>query len=232
MRAAISNDILALRAMIASGFDATGIFDGQPILLLCARMGYLGAVQVILQAGPCDDVIDQNGLSALHHAAMHGHTVIVQLLLQAGAYIDTRIHNQGELYFVTPLLLACMYNQVATAATLLERRASVYAMDHLGRTALHHACSRSDTDMLIYQLLAMGADAALADTNGTTPLMYAAMALNMRVVKALLVWGVDIHPAPETEKHSDAVYWTKKDQRGSIVTLIDAKSGMTGDLTR
>lgn len=218
--------------MIAAGFDASGNFDGQPILLLCSRMGCSDAIQVILQFGPCDDIIDQSGFSALHHAAVHGRTQVVQLLLQAGAYIDTRIHTQGSLYYTTPLILACMHNQVSTAAVLLERKASVHATDCLGRTALHHACSRSDTGTLIYHLLAMGADAGLADSNGTTPLMYAAMALNMRVVKALLAWGVDIDTAPIKGVERDAVYWTKRDKRGSVVTLVDAGSGIRNSLVR
>lgn len=225
MRAAISNDVLAMRNMIAGGFNANGCLGDDPILLLCAKMGYLGAVKIILQAAPCDDIIDSNGLTALHYAAIHGHAEIVQLLLKAGAYIDTRVHSQGEFYYMTPLILACMHNRVATAAALLERKASVHAKDQLGRTALHHACSRSDTDVLVYQLLAAGSNAELSDVSDTTPLMYAAMSLNLRVVKALLVWGVDIDTKAKADGQRDAVYWTKRDIRGSIVTLVDSGTG-------
>ena len=101
----------------------------------------------------------------------------------------------------------------------------MHATDHLGRTALHHACSRSDTGVLVYQLLASGADSDLPDVSGTTPLMYAAMALNLRVVKALLVWGVGVDVTENAESQKDAVYWAKRDKRGSIVTLIDAGGG-------
>lgn len=221
MRAAISNDVLAMRNMIAGGFNPNRCLGDDPILLLCAKMGYLGAVKVILRAGPCDDIIDSSGLTALHHAAIHGHAEIVQLLLQAGAYIDSRVHSQGDFYYMTPLILACMQNRVTTVATLLDRKASVHATDHLGRTALHHACSRSDTDVLVYQLLAAGSNAELSDISETTPLMYAAMTLNLRVVKALLVWGVDTDTKTKADGQRDAVYWTKRDKRGSIVTLVE-----------
>lgn len=225
LRAAISNDVLAMRKLIAAGFDPNWCLDDDPILILCARMGYPDAVRIILQAGPCDDIIDSSGLTALHHAAIHGRTEIVQLLLQAGAYIDTRVHSRGDSYYMTPLILACMHNHVATAVTLLDRKASVHATDGLGRTAMHHACSRSDTDVLVYQLLAVGAGAELSDVSGTTPLMYAAMALNLRVVKALLVWGVDIDTKPGVDDRRDAVYWTKRDKRTSIVTLVESGGG-------
>lgn len=195
-------------------------------------MGYVEAVRIILQSGPCDDIIDGDGLTALHHAAIHGHASIVQLFLQAGAYIDRRVHSQGDFYYMTPLMLACMHNSLATVATLLDRKASVQATDHLGRTALHHACSRSDTDVLVYQLLAAGSDAELLHVSSTTPLMYAAMALNLRVVKALLVWGVDVDARIKAEGQRDAVYWTKRDKRGSIVTLVDTGAAEQNKSTR
>lgn len=225
MRAAISNDVSAMRNLIAGGFNANCSLGDDPVLLICAKMGYLDAVKIILQSGPCDDIIDNNGLTALHHAAIQGHARIVQLLLQAGAYVDSRVHSQTDYYYMTPLILACMNNRSATTATLLEKRASVHATDHLGRTALHHACSRSDTGVLVYQLLAAGADAELPDVSGTTPLMYAAMALNLKVVKALMVWGVVVDVTEKLEGQKDAVYWAKRDKRGSIVTLVDAGGG-------
>lgn len=225
MRAAVSNDVSTMRSLIAAGFNPNCSFGDGPVLLICATMGYLDAVKIILQSGPCDDIIDNNGLTALHHAAISGHAEIVQLLLQAGAYVDSRVHSRTDFYYMTPLILACVNNRSGTAATLLEKKASAHATDHLGRTALHHACSRSDTGVLVYQLLAAGADAELADVSGTTPLMYAAMALNLRVVKALMVWGVAVDVAEKTEGQKNAVYWARRDKRGSIVTLVDAGGG-------
>lgn len=222
LRAAISNDILAMRNLIAAGFNPNCSLGEDPVLLLCAKMGYTDAVAVILQFGPCDDIMDGDGMTALHHAAKGGYAEIVQLFLHAGAYVDSRVHSQTDLYYMTPLILACMHNRHTAAAVLLERKASVHATDYLGRTALHHACARSDTSILIYQLLAAGANAELPDSGGTTPLMYAAMALNLRVVKALMVWGADVEVKGSVEGHRDAVYRTKRDKRGSIVTLVDA----------
>lgn len=89
--------------------------DGDSPLILAVRFGR-ECVHVLIARGK--DVLElnaqnHNGYTALHLAAQHGHSEIVQLLLEAGADPTTR-NNEGR----TPLDLANTYIRQPAIALL------------------------------------------------------------------------------------------------------------------
>ena len=77
------------------------------------------------------------GDNALHLAASNGKTHVCRYLVQdLGFPIDAR--DRASLG-VTPLILAAMFDNTATAAYLLERGADPHACDCNGGTPLHWA---------------------------------------------------------------------------------------------
>ena len=59
--------------------------DGLTALIVAVRYGYEAGIKILLNAQALVDIQDRYGNMALHHAAMIGHLVIIELLLSAGA---------------------------------------------------------------------------------------------------------------------------------------------------
>lgn len=76
----------------------------------------------------------QEGHTALAMAAKNGHHVTVDVLLHAGAHVETRNAQKN-----TPLMTAAARGHVSTVAALLAGRASMEAKGQHGLTAHGHA---------------------------------------------------------------------------------------------
>jgi ankyrin repeat protein len=119
------------------------------------------------------DTLDLGFRSLLIEAAEAGATDFVIVLLGRGAAI-----NQADTYrgHVTSLQYAAQRGHLATIRTLVEHGANLNAQDQWGYTALWYAatCHGGHRDIVDF-LLRSGADPALADSEGRTPLDWATM---------------------------------------------------------
>ncbi|XP_034033197.1 ankyrin repeat domain-containing protein 27 [Thalassophryne amazonica] len=152
----------------------------------------------VLQAGAlgvnCSNV---DGFTPLHVAALHGHLVLVTLLIRHGANVNARntqnatpLHlasqnshvqvvrfllecnaklNKKDHYGNTPLMHTCLRGNLETATILLQSNALVNVANHQGNTALHEAV-RSGHQMLVELLLRGGATPSLRNKRLRTPL--------------------------------------------------------------
>lgn len=172
-------DIVAL--LLAHGAVAERrLAHGATALLVAAACGALAACQQLLAAGADIASADDAGNRALHAAASHalgsadGDRVrqLLRTLLAAGADIDAR-NRQG----LTALHVAC--GAAATSRPdergidaaldiLLARAGAVQALDEAGRSALHYAAAHGQLQAT-RRLVARGADVALADSQGWSP---------------------------------------------------------------
>ena len=75
------------------------------------------------------DEESSTGYTPLHLAAEQGHTVVAELLLERGAYVDALTHSGG-----TPLHWAAHHNRAATAAMLIRHGAPLNKKDAEGET--------------------------------------------------------------------------------------------------
>jgi ankyrin repeat protein len=73
-------------------------------------------------------------MTALHYAARQGFADVAQVLLKAGATVDSREAND-----ITPLLMAISNNNMAAAHYLLAHGGDVNAQDWYGRSPLWEA---------------------------------------------------------------------------------------------
>lgn len=136
-------------------------------LLDSAEGANLEAVNALLGAGVSPNPRDENGLTPLMVAVIHGHAGIVRTLLDHGANVNAR-DRAGA----TPLMMAANNNRSVLLPPLLERGADVNARTDAGWTALMYAAWQGHVD-LVRRLLDAGADAAVTDGMGWTALMYA-----------------------------------------------------------
>ena len=117
-------------------------------------------------AEPSNDssVVDDEGNTALHRAAMNGSVMGIHRLVRAGADLEAR-----DEYGATSLLLAVMNEHDEAVDKLLESGADLHTHDDQGNTALHFAADVSNTK-LTSRLLEAGADPNSVNHLRATPL--------------------------------------------------------------
>lgn len=149
-------------------------------LMYAAQGGYLPVVQRLLEVGATVNATSTNGWTALTIASAKGYAPIVRLLLADGAN-----PNVADVYGWTPLMRAVYEDRPACVAALLgNRRTAVNAANLRGQTALHLAVALGAT-AIVEQLLAAGADVAMRDEWGNTPLMMARQLNKNHIVNLL-----------------------------------------------
>jgi len=171
-------------------------------LMYAARQGARSAVTALVDAGAELDAVDPDGATALGLAAINGHADVVALLLEKGAnpnladrtgmtplYAAVDLHTM-QLGFGRPdpppsviagsvemvkTLLAHGANPNARLGTRILKRVYTAGDGKLGKGATPYMrAARAGDVPLMKILLAAGADAALAQDNGNSPLLLAA----------------------------------------------------------
>ncbi len=166
-------------------------------------------------------------LSAIHLAALHGHTSLVMKLVNLGLDVNTT-NNKND----TPLLWACRNNNIKTARQLMKMGADVQLQNDKGSSPLYFAVRYGFEDLvtvliqegkadvhqqrklglispivlasalgytkIVKTLLDHGADVNLKITGGYTPLHHASMQGNLDTAELLIQRGADLHEDNET----------------------------------
>ncbi|HEY0334655.1 MAG TPA: ankyrin repeat domain-containing protein [Stenotrophomonas sp.] len=146
--------------------------DGSPVLLAAAgtEEDDPAGVQLLLKHKARIDARDRHRRSALHVAALAGHSDIVEVLLGAGANLDAR-----DLLGRTPFLEAARTARAAVLEQLLSRKADFTAVDSDGRNAVLLASAADQASAaLIQRLLDLGLPADQADHAGRRAADFAA----------------------------------------------------------
>lgn len=107
-------------------------------LMLAALKGYAAICRTLIER---DADVNKPGWTPLHYAATGGHIPIVQLLLDAHAYIDAASPNGS-----TPLMMAAKYADLTAVKLLLDAGADPMVKNSLGLTAIDFAHSSQRTD--------------------------------------------------------------------------------------
>jgi hypothetical protein len=118
---------------------------GETALMLAVYREQTATVEALLARGA---KVDKPGWTPLHYAAEVGAVRLAQVLVDAGARIDSRAPND-----TTPLMMAARNGHGAMARWLLERGADRSARNAIGWTAAEFA-RRGDFTTLAAQLAA------------------------------------------------------------------------------
>src|SRR5688572_12328085 len=178
-------------------------------LLESARLGDLARARELLAKGAAVDAADRRGLTPLMWASAGGHAELVRHLLESGASASRRATDG-----TTALLIASGNGFTEIARALIVRGADIAAArggvkarqlalerghadvvalldqaEALGARLLRAASEGHD--MVVRQMLAMGAPVSATDEQGTTALMIAARNGDLGIMQALLSRGAD-----------------------------------------
>ncbi|MCE9595761.1 MAG: ankyrin repeat domain-containing protein [Planctomycetes bacterium] len=185
-------DVEKTRMLLERGakVDARSELGFTALLLAAGHADGLGALKLLLEHGAKVGVEAQDGTTAAIAAALGGDRDKLALLLAAGAVLDPK--GPAEL---TALSAATMQGDVVTARWLLDHGAAVDspALGENG-TPLAWAVLDGRTE-IVELLLARGAKVDPRDSDGLTPLMWAATVDygDSAIVAALLAKGADVH---------------------------------------
>lgn len=144
-------DVAAL-LMKAPGIDLEATArNGDTALMIAAFKSNKSAVDALLAL---DAEVNRPGWTALHYAASVGANDIVQVLLDASAYIDAESPNK-----TTPLMMAARSGHILTVKLLLDEGADATLKNDQGLSAIDLARQFNHADIvdgLTYRLKRAG----------------------------------------------------------------------------
>ncbi|KAJ5432564.1 ankyrin repeat-containing protein [Penicillium daleae] len=186
-----------------------------PALHVASKMGLADVVNLLLPM--CElNLQDEEGYTALHHAASKGHGGVVAMLLYSGS---TKIDIPSKTQ-VTPLWLAANHGHCDLVRALTERQANLEARESSSqRTPLSQAASNGHqavVDFLVYR----GANLEAKDAGGRTPLSWAVMNEHLDTVELLLERGAN--SACRFANKGKLLLWAAQTGHAAITGLLAA----------
>jgi len=187
--------------------------SGFSLLHAFAKLGHEGLVQVLLDKGASPNGRDdRNGCTPLIYAAGEGRTKTVEMLLNAGADIESQMEDGS-----TSLICATCNRHEEVIQLLLARGAATEATDNEECTALIYAASYGD-QKIASLLLAHGAKPCAKGKNRYKALIMAASKGHEGVVRILLEKGADVDA--KDHLHNTALIWAAWKGHEAVVKLL------------
>jgi ankyrin repeat protein len=187
-----------------------------PLIGDAAYFGREKMLESLLAKGADFRVVDGEGWTVLHYAALGGHPAIVARMIRMGLGVNDRIRSDG----MTALAMAAVRGHTDVIRLLLAQHADLSIPDFGGNTPLLHAALRGRTEA-VRLLIATGADVNLASRPGWTPLMAAAWEGHADIVKLLLKHGAKSQAT--NAQGQSALSLAESAEHGQIAKLL-AKS--------
>ena len=200
-------DVPTLARLVDAGADVDrATADGLTPLVLATLLGNVAAARILIEAGADvskvnlvqaelvrvgnADVTDVVGTDAsvtpLHLAAAVGDEAMIEVLLGAGAKVDTRV-GAG----ITPLIRAARGGHPQAVVLLLEHGAAPNRAAFDATTAVSEAVEEGHRDVLRV-LLSRGANAEPRNRDGETPLMRAVEKNDTGAAELLIDHGAEV----------------------------------------
>jgi ankyrin repeat protein len=189
-----------------------------PALHVASKMGLADVVNLLLPMSELN-FPDEEGYTALHHAASKGHGNVLAMLLQsASTKVDIPSRTQ-----VTPLWLAANHGHCDLVRALTERKANLEARESpTQRTPLSQAASNGHQAVVDF-LVHSGANLEGKDAGDRTPLSWAIMNEHLETVQLLLERGAN--PACKFTSNGKLLLWAAQTGNAAITGLLAANPG-------
>jgi ankyrin repeat protein len=206
MISAGSGNLETVRQLVLHGADVNVAEPrrGQTALMWAAAEGHADVVGALVEIGANPKAVSKSGFNALAFAVAKNDVASTRALIAAGLDPNFTLPSGNKL-----LMMAMAYGHTEAAGALLDAGADIRATDRGGNTPLHVAAQAGNL-VIVQQLLAIGADPNVRTAQATmqaasggggggravvggalTPLMIAARANQLEVMKMLVAGGAD-----------------------------------------
>ena len=206
MIAASAGNVEIVRQLVLHGADVNVSEPrrGQTALMWAAAEGHVDVVTALLEIGADPKAVSKSGFNALAFAVAENDAASARMLIGAGLDPNFTLPSGNKL-----LMMAMAYGHTEVASALLDAGADIRATDRGGNTPLHVAAQAGNL-VLVKQLLEKGADPNVRTATSTTqvgrggggggravaggsltPLMIAARANQLEMMKTLVTAGAD-----------------------------------------
>ena len=178
-----------LKTLVKAGADVC-VTDstGRTCLIFAAHRGHTETVRYLVGLKDVDvNHVDTTGWPALRHAAVRNHPDVVQVLIDAGADIETRDNHDR-----TPLLVASQCGNLRVVKVLVKAGADVCVTDNKGLTCLTLAAGLGHSETVRTLLCLPEVDVNQSHNRGFTSLHCAVLKKHSDVVQLLIDAGADI----------------------------------------
>jgi hypothetical protein len=195
-----------------------GIVAPEDPMIKAAQEDNMDEVQQLLPGRNVNLRDQRSGTTALEHAVRNGNREMTQMLLSAGADVNTR--NEGG-----QSVLMMLGEEATTDLVwdLINAGAKVNQQDHEGNTALIEAAGFNNIEAL-KTLLDAGADIAVRNEDGESPLMMAASGGLVNNVRTLILAGADINQRDDDNK--SALSLAIENSHSAVIRLLRAQGAV------
>ena len=204
-QAAARGNLDMVKDLVQAGADVNAIAEnGRTPIFYAAERGKASTVNFLLEKKAEINLDDKNGLTPLHCAAASGNVALVKFLVSKKANFAATA-NDGT----TVLISGAKYPEIVKF--LADKMPNVNGVDKDGNSVLH-LCAATADDETVRKLLYYSIKEDLPNKKGETPVLLAARAGNVDMVKRLLAMNVKV-----TQKIVDAA------ANDEIKALLSAK---------
>lgn len=198
--AAMSGERTLIKLLIDNGseIDPKGVDDVTP-LYLAARTGSTDAVKLLLDSGADTNAKSASGYTPLMAASIDGDYDVVKLLVEHGSIIDSADKEGNTPLFMTlkTLLMNYTINAKTPGAEIMRNRLSINTKETKELLSKY----KKQWQQVAFLLLSNNANPNIS-IEGDTPLRYASIVGDTKIVQTLLEHGALPNPGNKNEVES------------------------------
>ena len=184
-QAAARGNLDMVKDLVQAGADVNAIAEnGRTPIFYAAERGKASTVNFLLEKKAELNLADKDGLTPLHCAAASGNVALVKFLVNKKANFAATAKDG-----TTVLISGAKFPEIVKF--LADKLPNVNGVDKDGNSVLH-LCAETADDETIRKLLYYSAKEDLQNKKGETPLLFAARAGNVDMVKRLLAMNVKV----------------------------------------
>lgn len=204
-QAAARGNLDMVKDLVQAGADVNAIAEnGRTPVFYAAARGKASTVNFLLEKKAEINLADKDGMTPLHCAAASGNVALVKFLVSKKANFAATAKDG-----TTVLISGAKYPEIVKF--LADKMPNVNGVDKDGNSVLH-LCAETADDETVRKLLYYSIKEDLPNKAGETPVLLAARAGNVDMVKRLLAMNVKV-----TQKIVDAA------ANDEIKALLSAK---------
>jgi ankyrin repeat protein len=197
-QAAARGNLDMVKDLVQAGADVNAIAEnGRTPIFYAAARGKASTVNFLIEKKAEINLSDKDGMTPLHCAAASGNVALVKFLVSKKANFAATA-NDGT----TVLISGAKYPEIVKF--LADKMPNVNGVDKDGNSVMH-LCAETADEETVRKLLFYSAKEDLPNKKGETPILLAARAGNVDMVKRLLNMNVKVTQKIVDEAKTDEI---------------------------